>query len=570
VGQILVSWIGKSDLCADGEHDLGPVLRFLRDERGSGFQRLYFWNDLPAQEAIRCRRGADWYEGKSPEEYVRWLAEQTSYDADKFVRIDADGSLRNDLERIWNFTVRQLKKIIEWHPDDRFTFLLSAGYPAAQTALVVASQTLFTPRSVRLYTSSLEAGVHEEVLPFELSLGQVLKRAETGDRPPAEPGAFARIIGTSPAIRVAKQQALRIAPYHSEFRILLLGEAGTGKDLFAEAIHRASPRGKTGNFVTLNCAAITETLAEAELFGVLQRAVSQVAPRPGAVKEADGGTLFLDEIGLMPIEVQAKLLRFLQSGAYRPVGADNEVTADVWVIAATNRDLHRDAAQRLFLPDLLDRIDDFTIRIPPLRERLEDVPELAERFLERSNACFKQCNPEYTEKRFSGEALQRLQQHLWPGNVRKLEQCVKQLALLTEGPQIMASDVESILGSPELSYGFGLPLGKMSAPAFMNQLAATVDELIIRYNDAQGLPTRRETDVYDIQDEILDPLLFGRARDLANSDREAGFLLRRTSGGKTLEFRGGAENARQRYNQQIKGELIDEAQVQLILHGMQQ
>jgi two-component system response regulator HydG len=231
------------------------------------------------------------------------------------------------------------------------------------------------------------------------------------------------IIGTSAAVRDLVGLIRRVGP--SDATVLVTGESGTGKELVARAIHLASRRaGKP--FIPVNCAAITETLLESELFGHARGAFTgAVRARLGLFEEADGGTLFIDEIGETAPGFQAKLLRALQEGEIRRVGESQPVKVDVRVIAATNQDLHRAIVEKRFREDLFYRLNVVPLRVPPLRERSEDIPLLAAHFLSRYNARADQ------EKSFTPEAILKLSQHPWPGNVRELENMVEQAAALS-------------------------------------------------------------------------------------------------------------------------------------------
>jgi two-component system response regulator HydG len=220
----------------------------------------------------------------------------------------------------------------------------------------------------------------------------------------------------------------RVAP--SDATVLLTGESGTGKELVARALHVSSRRGDRP-FVPVNCAAITETLLESELFGHARGAFTGATrARRGLFEEANGGTLFIDEVGETAPGFQAKLLRALQDGEIRRVGESSPVQVDVRIIAATNQDLRKAIAEKRFREDLFYRLNVVPIRIPPLRERLEDVPLLAVHFLAQYN------QRAGSQKVFSPAALAELTEHSWPGNVRELENMVEQAAALSPGQEI--------------------------------------------------------------------------------------------------------------------------------------
>jgi DNA-binding NtrC family response regulator len=218
--------------------------------------------------------------------------------------------------------------------------------------------------------------------------------------------------------------------------VLIEGPTGSGKELVAEALHRLSPRNRKP-FVALNCAAIPEALLEAELFGHTRGAFTgAVQGRAGRIEAADGGTLFLDEIGEMPLSLQAKILRFVQSGELQRVGDNQTVKVDVRVIAATHRPLAQQAQAGSFRADLYYRLAVFLIRTPALAEHMEDLPLLVEHFLEKMGRTVP-------AKRIDEAALARLQQHNWPGNVRELEHVLERAAILAgDNPTLTSQEID--------------------------------------------------------------------------------------------------------------------------------
>ncbi len=248
----------------------------------------------------------------------------------------------------------------------------------------------------------------------------------------------AEMVGSGPAMQKLFELVRRAAP--SEGRVLVTGENGTGKELVARAIHEQSRR-RGGPFVKLNCAAVPAELIESELFGHERGAFTgAVAARRGKFEQADGGTLFLDEVGDMPPSMQAKVLRVLQEGEFERVGGQQTLKVDVRVVAATNKDIESEVKAGRFREDLYYRLDVVPVRTPPLRERREDVPELAARFL--AEACERNGR---RPMRLSREALAALQSHAWPGNVRELRNLVERLAILCDGPDISGDDVAGAL-----------------------------------------------------------------------------------------------------------------------------
>lgn len=231
------------------------------------------------------------------------------------------------------------------------------------------------------------------------------------------------LVGRSAPFRRCVELVTRVAP--RETAVLLLGETGTGKELLARAVHELSPRQKR-SFVALDCSGLTETLFESELFGHEKGAFTGAVERKrGLVEAAEGGTLFLDEVGDIPAGLQVKLLRLLESGMFRRVGSTEERTADFRLVCATHQDLERLVEEEKFRRDLYYRISVFPVRLPPLRERRDDIPLLARTLLDRL--------PGYGELSIADDALEHLVCHSYPGNVRELRNLLERAAVLADG-----------------------------------------------------------------------------------------------------------------------------------------
>ena len=246
------------------------------------------------------------------------------------------------------------------------------------------------------------------------------------------------MVGSGPAMERLFELVRRTAA--SEGRVLLTGENGTGKELIARALHDGSRR-KQAPFVKLNCAAVPAELIESELFGHEKGAFTgAVAARRGKFELADGGTLFLDEVGDMPPAMQAKVLRALQEGELERVGGQQPLKVDVRVVAATNKDLQAEVAAGRFREDLYYRLAVVLVHAPALRERKEDIPELADRFL--AEACERNGRRAMT---FARDAYLALQGHDWPGNVRELRNLVERVAILCDGPSLGPEEIAAVL-----------------------------------------------------------------------------------------------------------------------------
>ncbi len=291
-----------------------------------------------------------------------------------------------------------------------------------------------------------------------------------------------RLVGVSPAVEHVRETIARVAA--SDVTVLVLGESGTGKELVARSIHASSNRA-AAPFVAVNCAALAPELLESTLFGHARGAFTgAVADHQGLFGAAEHGTLFLDEVGEAPPTVQAKLLRVLQERRYTRVGSTAEREADVRIVAASNRDLRQEVAERRFRDDLFYRLHVVPVAMPPLRERREDVTLLAEMFLERSAARHGVPVP-----RLGARALAALTSHSWPGNVRELANVMEAATLLSAGEEI----------GPEHLPGVGLGQSA-SPPAALDGFAEGVGRLLGPYALAETPPPpslREARDAFD-------------------------------------------------------------------------
>ncbi len=268
--------------------------------------------------------------------------------------------------------------------------------------------------------------------------------AEENVRLRREAGGRFEMLGESAALKKVHEQIRRVAPANT--RVLILGESGTGKELVARALHEASERAAQP-FIKVNCAAIPEELIESELFGHEKGAFTgATANREGKFQQAHHGTLFLDEVGDMSLKAQAKVLRVLQEGELERVGGSQTFRVDVRVIAATNKNLEEEVKQGKFREDLLFRLNVVPLYLPPLRERKEDIAVLIEHF----TALYCKENG-FRPKTFSPEAMQRLREHHWPGNIRELRNTVERMVIMTPSEQICAGDLPLSLQTPATS-----------------------------------------------------------------------------------------------------------------------
>ena len=253
---------------------------------------------------------------------------------------------------------------------------------------------------------------------------------------------FGSIVGRAPEMERLYRIIAKAAQSHHP--VLILGESGTGKEMVARSIHFSGPF-QDKPFIPVDCGSLVPTLIESELFGYVKGAFTgAVQSRDGLLAIAEGGTVFLDEVGELPVDLQAKLLRAIQEREIRPVGSTKRITISVRILAATNRDLEQAVAQGTFRRDLYFRLNVLSLRIPPLRERRQDIPLLATHFLERLSRASGQ------ERSLSDEGMKALLAYDWPGNVRELENCLERACAFTSVPVIQAGDLPSAIhGAPD-------------------------------------------------------------------------------------------------------------------------
>jgi two-component system, NtrC family, nitrogen regulation response regulator GlnG len=334
--------------------------------------------------------------------------------------------------------------------------------------------------------------------PFDLKeLTNVVQRAlaSPGARrdPEAQEGEERLpLIGRSPAMQEIYRVIARLT--QTDLTVMIMGESGTGKELVARALHDYGKR-RHGRFIAVNMAAIPKELVESELFGHERGAFTGATNRGvGRFEQAEGGTLFLDEIGDMPLEAQTRLLRVLQQGEYTTVGGRTPIRTDVRIIAATNRDLRQLIGQGLFREDLYYRLNVVPLRLPPLRERVEDIPDLVRHFLRKAE------QEGLPAKALDNDGLEILRRHRWPGNVRELENLVRRLAVLNAGETIPAAAIATELKEPARILA-------AEAEEEAVSLGAAVEQFLTRYFLSHGdrLPP---PGVYDrILEEVERPLI---------------------------------------------------------------
>ena len=279
---------------------------------------------------------------------------------------------------------------------------------------------------------------------------------------------------TSPRMRVVRELVSKVAPTNAA--VLLTGESGVGKEVVARAIHQASLR-VNNQFLKVNCAALPEELLESELFGHERGAFTGAyRDKPGKFEQAAKGTLMLDEIGEVPVRLQAKLLHILQDGEFARVGGERVLHTDVRVLAATNRDLEQEIRAGRFREDLFYRLNVVEIRIPPLRERRDEIPALVDHFLEKANAQYGRAVD------ISPSIMQALVEHAWPGNIRELENLVKRTVVMGSAEQIrrdLAGAAKPAPVAPSPAVATAAPDARLDLKAIARQAARDAERIVI-------------------------------------------------------------------------------------------
>ena len=306
-------------------------------------------------------------------------------------------------------------------------FIIMTGYADVQTAVNAIKLGAF---------DYLKKPIIPEVLQqkIELALKQDVATAKPEKKTVQKRDISKIVKGNSPVIQRVYTHVALVAP--TKMSVLVLGESGTGKEYIARMIHEQSGR-SSKPFIAVDCGSLSMELAPSELFGHKKGSfTSAIADKKGVFEEANGGTVFLDEVGNLPYEVQKQLLRALQEQKVRPVGSAQDINVDVRIIAATNEDLERAIEEGRFRQDLYHRINEFSIEVPPLRERLEDLEEFAYHFL-------AQANDELGKdvKHISKEALDKLKEHRWDGNLRELRNVIRRATLFAENQEIVADNL---------------------------------------------------------------------------------------------------------------------------------
>lgn len=395
----------------------------------------------------------------------------------------------NALKVIEKTEVSVIVAAMELEPFDGMELLGRIMQQSPKTLVILTAGFPTTGQIIEATQRGAHDVLRKESLAFELrpiveSALQIQDDRRSAGQPDAEmPKHDGRVkmIGISRALQEVFKLVGRVA--RSDAPVLIAGESGTGKELVAKAVHEYSPR-RQKEMITINCGAIPENLLESELFGHEKGSFTgAIARRAGRFEQADGGTLFLDEIGDMPLSIQVKLLRVLQDGSFSRVGSNETLTTDVRIVAATHKNLVEEVAGGRFREDLYYRLNVVEIKIPALRERMEDIPLLAEYFLQRITR-----KNGMARIHISAEAITTLQSHHWPGNVRELENTIARACALATSQILLPADIP-LASSPRKSpAGFAAAIDQVinDAPSGTDLIAWLSSEIAGRVLDRAG------------------------------------------------------------------------------------
>lgn len=423
--RILISWIGGNDLRAIDSDRPGPIASTLKSE---SFDQLVFLYNYPEKEV---------------KPYLDWLSTQSDTPTEAyFIKLKSP----IDFGDIYKAANNQLHTLSQ-DSSNQLNILISPGTPAMQAVWILLGKTQYP---VSFYQATLEQGVQLVNIPFDIAAeyvpemsakkGKQLQQLALGQVPVN--AAFDDIITQNPQMENLKAQANMMA--QRDVPVLIYGETGTGKELFATAIHNASVRSKA-ELVTLNCGAIPPELIDSTLFGHVKGAFTGASSdKKGLFQQADGGTIFLDEFGELPKDAQVRLLRVLQNGEVTAVGATKTTKVDVRIIAATNRNLMEEVSEGRFREDLFYRVAVGVIHLPPLRARGGDIGLLSDTLMKIINRDAA-AQIDSKDKKISVKARKIILSHAWRGNIRELYSTLLRASLWAQQEEISEADVQSAL-----------------------------------------------------------------------------------------------------------------------------
>ena len=419
--KVLICWIGGNDLQAQSRDESGPILSTLLKHQFDSVRLLYN------------------YPKKAVQDYIAFICDKVS------ISIEARHEPLTSPVNFSEIYIAANKHLLEINNEGaEINILLSPGTPAMQAIWILLGKTKFNAKYIQ---SSLEDGVKYIDIPFEISAEYTptANRIESEKllslsniTAPANP-AFKDIITRNPAMKKLIAQAEILA--QKDVPVLINGETGTGKELFARAIHHASARSNKP-FIAINCGAIPKDLIDSILFGHIKGAFTgAVSDKSGVFQQANDGTLFLDEFGELSADVQVRLLRVLQEGTFIPVGGNKEQKCDVRIIAATHRNLIESIADGIFREDLFYRVAVGVLHLPPLREREGDLSLLADTILKQIG----EKDPSLKHKYFSVSARNIILNQPWKGNVRELQSSLMRAAIWSSQDEISSQDIQQSL-----------------------------------------------------------------------------------------------------------------------------
>jgi transcriptional regulator with PAS, ATPase and Fis domain len=424
--KVLAAWLGNTDLkiARSGVKDpVGPIAQALAADK---YDLLLLLVNQPT---------------KDRKEYVSWLNNVAPIDIEIFTAKLPDPT---DFSRIYRNALEALKQLTKKGREKaNLTFHLSPGTPAMGAVWIILGSTQYP---AALIQSSDKQGVKNANVPFDISAEFVpglrmsadKKRQDLSVEKASSSSTFGDIIYRSEEMALVVHRAKKVALRN--LYVLIEGESGTGKELLAAAIHNNSPRAKNP-FVVINCGAVPSELVESEFFGHKKGSFTGADfDRKGAFEKANTGTLFLDEIGDLPLNAQVKLLRSLQEGEIKPVGATEPLAVDVRIIAATNKNLKSEVAAGRFREDLFYRLNIVPLKLPALRDRKGDLGLLTEKLLEKVNN-ESQSDPGYKSKKISPAAKNLILRHRWSGNVRELLNTLRRVTLFAESERIAGKEM---------------------------------------------------------------------------------------------------------------------------------
>jgi len=454
VKTILVSWLGDHDfsvkpsLSCDGKQQ-GPVEKavssYAQQLHRADFDEivlLYSWGGFSYKTQSVSEEQSQRDKIANYCEVLRTITSaQVIYRLNKVKNV-------TDYTEIYNVVTKELADLNRLHCEEKIqlVFHISSGTPTMQSIWLLLSKTEY-PSTILIKTSR-EVGLERVDFPFDIAVKNEPYYTETPKFQNLKSESLNKIKWQSEEMREALGLAGNIAR-HDDMRVLIQGDTGVGKELFAELIHKNSRRAD-GPFITINCGAIPENLIEAELFGYKKGAFTGAdRDKKGCFEQADGGTLFLDEIGELPLLQQVTILRLTDKHEQKvkPIGGEEEIKVDVRIIAATHRNLMSKVAEGEFREDLFYRLCDANLKIPPLRERVGDIDRLVDHFMKKIHQASE--DREEGAKSLSMEARQFLKAQQWPGNVRELETTVSRAyKLYSQNSVISRNDVEKAMIAP--------------------------------------------------------------------------------------------------------------------------